>query len=107
MLKRLAALLSLSDLIAQETDNVSTIKVEAMYERPQQMTNKIVENIGPSFTNPYGYVKGPVARIRLTTVAEEVNGLYGKTLSPLLIDGYEFGENGDLGNHFHIPFLPV
>jgi len=36
-----------------------------------------MERTGPSYTNPWGYANGPVARTKLTIVADDSHGVRG------------------------------
>lgn len=57
----------------------STMKVAVMYAM-KHVTNSRIELVtGPSATNPSGYVNGPVASSKLTTVAEAARGDIGFT----------------------------
>ena len=56
------------------TDMASTIYVAVIYPTTEVITSKIMLMTGPSRTKPCGYVKGPVAKIRFTIVADDWAG---------------------------------
>jgi len=53
------------------------MKVDVIYAMKQVIHKRVILIIGPSYTNPCGYVNGPVASKRFITVADACIGDIG------------------------------